>query len=397
MSRRAEILCYGPIGGWFGIEPEDVHRQLKEHIDASEIVMRIHSGGGDALDGIAIGNLLRAHPGNVVVMIDGLAGSAASIIAMAGDEIVMAEGSMMMLHNCWGVGVGDADAMREQADVLDSVNRSIIAVYQRKTGKSEEDVRALMQKNNWDNGNWLSAQDCVAAGLATRVGPPVTLQASAQLRPGTPAAVARLAVPQASAAAAPPPPTNGDTMNELERLVQEWTGKIGPEALAALKVLKDSTAAQAPLLAQVKALTGKDSIQEQQVELALLAAQAKTAGELKAQLEGTEREQLLAKARDKKIPPVAMAGWEHLSLASLREVVEKTAGVKAQKSGKAPEGAGDGAGEKDPAEPKDGAPAITDKVRAEYRILGITNDAEIARREKSRLAGTGFASAEKDD
>lgn len=174
-TKRLEISCYGPIGVKGGVLAEEVLRQLQAAPDAEEVVVRIHSKGGDAVDGLAINSALRAHRGRKVVMIDGLACSAASVIAMAGDEIVMADGSLLMIHPSWGAHAGDADAFRARADLLDKITDAYAAEYARRTGRTPDEALALMKKTDWDIGTWMSARDAVRERFATRVGAPIPL------------------------------------------------------------------------------------------------------------------------------------------------------------------------------------------------------------------------------
>lgn len=210
---RVDLLCYGPIGGWFGLTAQDVALALRQAPEAREIVVRIHSEGGDALDGLAICSALRSHAGRKVVCVEGLAASAASVILAAGDEVVMSEGALVMLHNPWAVAMGDGEALRQQADVLDALGRAYAAEYSRKTGKSPDEMRALMAKNNWQVGAWLTAPEAQAFGLVDRIGPPVQMQARAvPARAGAHPALA------AFAAAAAAPFTRSSAMTKKEAL-----------------------------------------------------------------------------------------------------------------------------------------------------------------------------------
>lgn len=152
--------------------------------------------------------------------------------------------------------------------------------------------------------------------------------------------------------------------------------------------LEKQLAAAQPLLAQIAELTGKAGIDEQQVELAQLAAKAARAAELEDKL-GDERSLLMQKARDKKIPPVAMRGWQHLSLPSLREVVEKAEGLQAKQPGKPAESS-----EAPAAQASE--PVLTKATKEQYRRCGITDEAQMLAAEKSRLAG-GTQQSESDE
>ncbi|ORM14115.1 head maturation protease, ClpP-related [Prescottella equi] len=160
----AELLIYDVIGSyWRETSAQAIAEQIKD-ITADEITVRINSPGGSAFDGIAIMNALRAHDARVVVHVDGLAASAASVIAMAGDEIVMGPGSQMMIHEAWVFTEGDAAFLRSEADRLDKVSDSITSLYARRAGGDFDEWRALVAAETW-----FTAEEAVTAGLADRV------------------------------------------------------------------------------------------------------------------------------------------------------------------------------------------------------------------------------------
>ena len=126
---EGEILLYSEIGGGGGLfsdpgtNAEDFARDLKALGKVKTINCRINSPGGSVFEGMTIYNLLAAHPAKVVVHVDGLAASIASVIAMAGDTINIADNAMIMIHDAWGVGIGTADEIRKTAEVLDFDHR----------------------------------------------------------------------------------------------------------------------------------------------------------------------------------------------------------------------------------------------------------------------------------
>lgn len=160
----AELLIYDVIDSWMGVSAEQLARDVTAIDDAREITVRINSPGGNAYDGVAILNSLRAHKGKVTVIIDGIAASAASFIAMAGDEIVMNRNAEMMVHNGHGIVMGGAEDMRKMADRLESVNANIASIYAERAGGTDEEWRAIMAAETW-----YSADEAVEAGLADRV------------------------------------------------------------------------------------------------------------------------------------------------------------------------------------------------------------------------------------
>lgn len=159
-AAEAEVRIYDDIA-WYAINAEDFAQELAT-ITAPVINLRINSPGGSVFDGLAIYNTLKAHPAKVVSHIDGLAASIASIIALAGDEVRIGQGAFVMIHNPWSLAIGDAAAMRQEAELLDKVAGSLAGIYASRTGQSVEDVHALMDAETWWN-----AEEAVAAGYAT--------------------------------------------------------------------------------------------------------------------------------------------------------------------------------------------------------------------------------------
>lgn len=158
----ANIHIYSEIGYW-GITAEDFVAELNQ-INAAEIHVHINSPGGEIFDGIAIANALAAHPAKVTSFVDSLAASIASVIALAGDRVVMAPRSQMMIHDGSGFCIGNAADMREMAVLLDRQSDNIASVYAEKAGGTVEEWRAVMTAEQW-----YSAEEAVAAGLADEV------------------------------------------------------------------------------------------------------------------------------------------------------------------------------------------------------------------------------------
>lgn len=158
----AEVLIYDEIGYW-GVTAQDFVNDLNA-LDVSQIDVRINSPGGEVYDGIAIHGAIQRHPANVTVYVDALAASAASFIAMAGDKVVMARNSEMMIHDASTIAIGNADDMREVVDLLERVSENIADIYAQKAGGEVADWRAKMKAETW-----YSAQEAVDAGLADEV------------------------------------------------------------------------------------------------------------------------------------------------------------------------------------------------------------------------------------
>ena len=148
---------------WFGIpaaSPNAFRQELKKYA-GKDIVVWIDSYGGDVFAAAGIYNALKEHDGHITVKIDGKAMSAASIIAMAGDEILMSPVGIMMIHNPWTEAEGDARAMRKAAEILDTVKDTIINAYASKTKKSRDEISSMM-----DEETWMSASIAVENGFA---------------------------------------------------------------------------------------------------------------------------------------------------------------------------------------------------------------------------------------
>lgn len=146
-----DLMLYGEIGAW-GISANQFARDLKALGDVSQINLHVHSPGGDVFEGMAMYNLLRNHPARVEGTVDGLAASMGSVILMASNVIRIPENAMIMVHKPWGIQGGDADEMRRYADLLDKVEDSLVAAYTNKTGKTADEVKALLAVETWMTG-----------------------------------------------------------------------------------------------------------------------------------------------------------------------------------------------------------------------------------------------------
>jgi ATP-dependent protease ClpP protease subunit len=163
-SDEATILLYDEISWFWGITADDFARAVAG-LDVSRINLLLNSPGGDVFDGIAIYNILRTHQAEVHVRVDGLAASIASVIAMAGDRIVMGPGTQMMIHNPHGIAMGEAADMRDYAELLDRTAGEIAGFYRRQAGGTDADWLAAMNGPN-GKGTWYTGAEAVAAGLA---------------------------------------------------------------------------------------------------------------------------------------------------------------------------------------------------------------------------------------
>ncbi|NKK29203.1 head maturation protease, ClpP-related [Rhizobium leguminosarum] len=162
-----ELMLYGPVGFTdFWDESGFTSSQVIEALAAlpGDLVVRLNSGGGIAMEGSAIHNALKRHDGRVIVKIDAIAASAASLIAMAGDEIEMPLGTLLMVHEPSGMTLGPADDHRRTAGVLDTMTGVFAQVYAERTGLSEIEIRRMMKDETW-----MAPQDALANGFATSV------------------------------------------------------------------------------------------------------------------------------------------------------------------------------------------------------------------------------------
>ena len=156
----------GPIDeeAWFdgGTGSREFKKALK---GLKNVTVHINSPGGDVMAGAEIYSALKEHSmngrGKVTVIITALAASAASVVAMAGDEILISPVAYMMIHNPWSFAMGDAREMRKTAKTLDEITEGLITAYQQRTGKSRDQLKRMLE-----NETWMSAQTCVDEGFA---------------------------------------------------------------------------------------------------------------------------------------------------------------------------------------------------------------------------------------
>lgn len=156
-----EIVMYGGVG--WEITAQDVLANLND-LDG-DVTVRVNSAGGDAFEGVAIMNALRSHPGQVTVIVEGLAASAASVIAVGGaDRLVMRPGSELMIHDAWSFADGNAADLEKLAADLERTSQSMAEIYADKAGTAPDVMRQMMRDETW-----FSAQEAVDAGLADAV------------------------------------------------------------------------------------------------------------------------------------------------------------------------------------------------------------------------------------
>ena len=175
VNGNSEILLYGPIAGersWWGDEvtPRSFAEDL-ESLNGKDVTVRINSGGGDVFAAHAIHNQLIAYKGKVTVVIDGLAASAATIIAVAGDRIIMPSNALFMIHNP-AIGLSDyygAEELAQAVNALNAIKDSIVAAYRKRCNVSAEELAAMM-----DAETWMGAAECLEKGFIDEINGSVT-------------------------------------------------------------------------------------------------------------------------------------------------------------------------------------------------------------------------------
>lgn len=205
----SEILIYGDIGQSWWEDTVSAAQFVKDiaAIDATHITVRINSIGGSVPDGIAIYNAIKRHAATVTTVVDGMALSIASLIAMAGDTVQVAENAVFMVHAPWTYAGGNSVSLREQADMLDTWAAAMATSYAAKTGKPQADMLALLTDGK---DHWYTAAEAVEMGFADQAvaASPEAIQASASFNlsrfsQGVPAAVQARLNPAAAAATTP--------------------------------------------------------------------------------------------------------------------------------------------------------------------------------------------------
>lgn len=157
------ISILDPIGAdWFGegVTSKRIAAALRA-IGPKDVVVNINSPGGDYFEGLAIYNLLREHPGKVTAKVVGIAASAASVIAMAADELMIARAGFLMIHNTWVIAMGDRNAFRDVADWLEPFDLTAVDIYSARSGLDEKEIARML-----DRETWIGGADAVEKGFA---------------------------------------------------------------------------------------------------------------------------------------------------------------------------------------------------------------------------------------
>lgn len=153
----AELHFYGEIAdtAWSkdDVTPKRVQDDLEGMTKAKDVDIFINSPGGDVFAGLAIYNMIKRLNKPTTVHVDGLAASAASVIAMAGDKIIMPKSSVMMIHNAWTFALGNKEEIRETADKLERIDNQLAEIYADRTGRDIETIKQMMEDETWMDGN----------------------------------------------------------------------------------------------------------------------------------------------------------------------------------------------------------------------------------------------------
>lgn len=169
VNETATINIYGDITSWAWEERGEMSavnlsRQLEALGDVNEIHVFINSYGGEVAEGLAIYNALKRHKAKVTTYCDGFACSIASVIFMAGDERVMGESSLLMIHNAWTWASGNAEELRKQADDLEKITQASVEAYKAHSSLTEKEIKRLM-----DNETWILPEEALSYGFATNI------------------------------------------------------------------------------------------------------------------------------------------------------------------------------------------------------------------------------------
>ena len=169
-SEVSDVYLFNDIGT-FGITAQSFIDEIKQYEDR-ELNIHINSLGGEVFEGMAIYSIIQRRTSKTTVYIEGIAASIASVIALAADEVIMSENSLLMIHNAWGGTQGEAKDMRKQAEILEKITNEIAEVYVKKTKIPYNEIVEMM-----DEETWLTAQEAVALGFVDSISEPIKVAA----------------------------------------------------------------------------------------------------------------------------------------------------------------------------------------------------------------------------
>ena len=166
-----EVMIYDEIG-MYGVDAKSFVDDIKNLPKDTSVLLRINSPGGSVIDGLAIYDAVNRLPQKVSSLIEGIAASMASVIALAADEVIMSENSLYMIHNVWGGEVGDSDDLRKAADLMDKMGERLVNIYVSKSGQTEEQIRAWMGEETW-----FDSFEAIEAGFINSIEAPIKMAA----------------------------------------------------------------------------------------------------------------------------------------------------------------------------------------------------------------------------
>lgn len=167
MGEVANVNIYGDISSYEydgAVSLRSLSAELEKLTGVSRINVYVNSYGGEVAEGLAIYNALKRHKAKVVTYCDGFAASIASVIFMAGDERIMNDSSLLMIHNAWSYCAGNADELRKQADDLEKITQASVIAYKAHSTLTEEEIKALM-----DAETWILPEEAISYGFATSI------------------------------------------------------------------------------------------------------------------------------------------------------------------------------------------------------------------------------------
>jgi ATP-dependent protease ClpP protease subunit len=293
-DKVGEILIYDEIGKSFWGDDTVTAKQFIDDLAAlgelNALTLRINSPGGDVFDGVAIHNAIKNHSAEVTAMVDGIAASAASFIAMAADKIVMPSNSFMLIHGASGFSMGNADDMRATADDLDRIDKSLTATYATRSKSTQAKVKALMKEDRL-----MSADEAHKLGFADEVTEAVEMTAKFSLRLLPKAAADRFRAETGTEQGDPPSPAP-----EPEKPVEQ------PVAPPASPPIKEQPTAQIVTLAKQQGIEEHRAYVSSVTDLCTLANAAdRVGGYVRANtpVDQVRKELLTMRAADPPVTP----------------------------------------------------------------------------------------------
>lgn len=335
-EKKGKIALLGSIWSWGDYSARSIRKALDEMGAVDEIEVEMNSPGGSAIDGVAIYNMLKTHSANVTVRVMGWAASAASIIAMAGDSIVMEEGTFLMVHQAYGLALGTAKEVGDFAKALETINEQMAGIYARRSGKT------LAEAEKWMDGEtWFGPEAAVKAGLATEA---VQSKDAAKTKAAMAAHARRLMgfarnAPEEVKAALEWGMGNGECETEAVELglaaegVQMVLGDVEARAVREFLVGVPRNAGPGPGgPGNTDERTDAQMSEEQKTDQAQTAPAAPVAAsleEIKAACEGAPAEFVLRMLEAKATPETVKAAWSERQAALVEAKAESAKASKA--------------------------------------------------------------------